>query len=214
MTPDPALLVDLAGGHVVLSLVSLLVAIVIGVPVGAAVGHLHRFSYLAVNGGNVLRAIPTLGVVAILLGLGQLGFLNILVALVILGLPLILTNTFTAVENVDPGTVEAARGMGLTDVQILLRVELPNSVPLIMSGIRTAWIYIVATAYLASFAGSPGTLGDVIANIASYQLSGVLLAAAVSILVAFLGELLLAAAQWLLLPRGLTVARRAATATT
>lgn len=203
------MLLDLTGSHVVLSVVAVLVAVAVGVPVGAVVGHLHRFSFLAINGGNVLRAIPTLAVVAILLGLGSVGFGNILVGLVILALPLILTNTYAAVDTVEPGIVEAARGMGLRGWEILWRVELPNAVPLIMSGVRTAWVYVVATAYLAGFAGSTGTLGVVITNIASYGLPGVLAAATVSVVIAFLGEFLLGAAERSLTPTGIKLSRSA-----
>ncbi|MGH3622312.1 MAG: ABC transporter permease, partial [Sciscionella sp.] len=166
------LLLNETGGHVLLSASAIVLALVIGLPIGVLVGHLHRWSFLAINGGNVLRALPTLAVVAIGIGFYGLGFVNILVALVILALPLILTNAYVAVEEVDRGMVEAARGMGLTGWQIVLRVELPNAIPLIMAGLRTAWVYVVATAYLAGFAGSGGTLGDIITNQSSYRLSG------------------------------------------
>ena len=203
-----ALLVRLTVGHILLSVVSLLVAIVIALPLGAWIGHLHRGSFLVVNAGNVLRSLPTLALVAIGIALYGFGYVNITVALVVLAFPLVLTNTFTAVEGVDPGTVEAARGMGMTGWQILTRVELPSSIPLIMSGIRTSWVYVVATAYLATFAGATGTLGDVIANISGYSLSGVLAAATVSIVLAFLGDALLGLAERGLTPTGLRLAQR------
>ena len=203
-----ALLVRLTVGHILLSVVSLLIAIVIALPLGAWIGHLHRGSFLVVNAGNVLRSLPTLALVAIGIAVYGFGYVNITVALVILAFPLVLTNTFTAVEGVEPGIVEAARGMGMTGWQILTRVELPSSIPLIMSGIRTSWVYVVATAYLATFAGATGTLGDVIANISGYSLSGVLAAAAVSIILAFLGDALLGLAERGLTPTGLRLAQR------
>jgi osmoprotectant transport system permease protein len=162
---NAGMLLTLAVGHILLSVVAIVIAVVLGVPIGAYVGHLHRFSFLAINGGNVLRALPTLALVAIMITLVGFGFANITIALVVLALPLILTNAYTAVAGVDPGFVEAARGMGMTDSQILFQVELPNALPLIMTGIRTAWVFTVATAYLAVFAGSPGTLGDIIGNV-------------------------------------------------
>lgn len=204
-----ALLVSLTLGHILLSVVAVVIAIVIGVPLGAWVGHLHRLSFLVVNVGNVLRALPTLAIVAIVTALYGFGYLNITVALVILAFPLVLTNTFTAVEGVDPGTVEAARGMGMTGWQILTRVELPSSIPLMMSGIRTAWVYVVATAYLAVFAGSLGTLGDVIGNISGYGLAGVLAASTISIVLAFLGDALLGLVERGMTPTGLRLAQRA-----
>jgi osmoprotectant transport system permease protein len=204
-----ALLTRLTVGHILLSVVSVAISIIIALPIGAWIGHLHRGSFLVVNAGNVLRSLPTLAIVAIVIALYGFGYVNITIALVILAFPLVLTNTFTAVEGVDPGTVEAARGMGMTGWQILTRVELPSSIPLIMSGIRTSWVYVVATAYLATFAGATGTLGDVIANISGYSLSGVLAAATVSIILAFLGDALLGLAERGLTPTGLRLAQRA-----
>ena len=207
-TTQTALLVRLTVGHILLSVVAVVVALVIALPLGAWIGHLHRGSFLVVNAGNVLRSLPTLAIVAIGIALYGFGYVNITVALVILAFPLVLTNTFTAVEGVDPGTVEAARGMGMTGWQILTRVELPSSIPLILSGIRTSWVYVVATAYLATFAGATGTLGDVIANISGYSLSGVLAAGTVSIVLAFLGDALLGLAERGLTPTGLRLAAR------
>lgn len=181
------------------------IATLIGLPIGAVVGHFHRFSFIAINGGNVLRALPTLAIIALVVGIYGFGLVNITVALVVLALPLILTNAYVAVDGVDPGTVRAARGMGMTGLQILLRVELPNCVPLVMAGVRTAWVYVVATTYLAAFAGYANTLGDVIANIGAFGLGGVLAATIVAIVIAFGGDLILAGVQRALTPRGLTL---------
>jgi osmoprotectant transport system permease protein len=210
---NAGLLLELTLVHILLSVFALVIAIVLAVPLGAWIGHLHRFSFLVVNVGNVLRSLPTLAIIAIGIALYGFGIVNITVALVILGFPLVLTNTFTAVEGVDPGTVEAARGMGMTGWQILSRVELPSSIPLILSGIRTSWVYIVATAYLATFAGSQGTLGDIISNIEGYNLSGVLAAATISIILAFAGDALLGLAERALTPTGLRLARRSSPTT-
>lgn len=199
-----------AGGTLLLSFVSVLICIVVGLPLGAYVGHLHRFSFLAINGSNVLRALPTLALVAIMIPLLGFGFVNIMIALVVLGLPLILTNAFAAVEGVDKGMVEAARGMGMTDWQILSRVELPNAVPLIMTGVRIAWVFVVATAYLAVFAGSPGTLGDTIGNIGGFGQVGILGAALVSMALSLIGYFLLGVLERAIIPKGLTLARAAA----
>src|ERR1700712_232457 len=205
-TTQTALLVRLTVGHILLSVVAVVIALVIALPLGAWIGHLHRGSFLVVNAGNVLRSLPTLAIVAIGIALYGFGYVNITVALVILAFPLVLTNTFTAVEGVDPGTVEAARGMGMTGWQILTRGELPSSIPLIMSGIRTSWVYVVATAYLATFSGSQGTLGDIISNVEGYNLSGVLAAATISIILAFLGDALIGAAERPPPPSGLRLA--------
>ena len=192
--------------QVELSALSVAIALVIGLPVGATVGHVHRLSFIAINGGNVLRALPTLAIIAIGIGFYGFGLVNITVAMVILALPLILTNAYVAVDGVDPATVKAARGMGMTGWQILIRVELPNCVPLVMAGVRTAWVYVVATAYLAAFAGYENTLGDVITDIGSYALSGVLAATIIAIVIALGGDLVLGIGQRLLTPRGLIAA--------
>ncbi|MGH3493829.1 MAG: ABC transporter permease [Sciscionella sp.] len=209
---NSTLLLNEGIGQIILSAIAVAVSIAIGLPIGAAVGHMHRFSFIAVNGGNVLRALPTLAVISVGVGIYGLGFTNILVAMVILALPLILTNTYVAVEGADPGMVQAAQGMGMNPWQILWRVELPNSIPLIMAGVRTSWVYVVATSYLGVFAAYPNTLGDVIQNIGSYGLGGVLAAAAVAIVIAFVGDGVLAIAQRMLTPSGLKVVPVAAAA--
>jgi osmoprotectant transport system permease protein len=141
-----------------------------------------------------------------------LGYINITVALVILALPLILTNSYVAVEQVDPATVQAARGMGMNGFQILWQVELPNSIPLIMAGVRVSWIYVVATAYLAGIDAVNGTLGDIIATLGSTPLGPVLATAAVSMVIAFLGDFILAGFERAFTPTGLRIAPVAAAA--
>jgi osmoprotectant transport system permease protein len=197
------LLLHEVGSQILLSLAAVAAAIVIALPAGVLTGHLHRWSFLAISGGNTLRALPTLAIIAVGIGIYGLGFVNIWVAMIILAIPLILTNSYTAVDGVSPDLVEAARGMGMSTWQIIWRVELPNAVPLIMAGIRTATVFVIATAYLAAFAGSPGTLGDIIGNIGSYTLAGVMAAAIVAVVLAFLAELLLGLAERMMTPRGL-----------
>jgi osmoprotectant transport system permease protein len=152
------------------------VALVIAIPIGLWLGHIHRGAWFAISVSNVGRALPSLGVIAIGLAIFGLGFVNSLVALVILAVPPLLTNAYIAIDGVDSEVVEAARGMGMSPLQILLRVELPLGLPLMFAGIRTASVYVVATATIASLAGGEG-LGDIIFNQASYRLSGVIAAA-------------------------------------
>ena len=211
-------LLTLTLGHAIISLVALLISVVIGVSVGAYVGHLRKYSFLAINLGNVLRALPTLALIAVMIALIGFGFVNITIALVVLALPLILTNAYTAVTGVDRGMVEAAQGMGMTDMEILFRVELPNAIPLIMTGVRTAWVYTVATAYLAIFAGYAtrpgqlGTLGDIIGNPSGEGTTGVLVAAVFAIVLAFVGAGLITLAERSMTPTGIKLARSAALA--
>jgi osmoprotectant transport system permease protein len=201
---NPARVLGDIAGQLVLSLVSVAIAIAVAVPLGAAIGHTRRFALLAVNGANVLRALPTLAIIAIGIGLYGVGFVNIMVALVILALPLILTNTYVGVAEVEPGTVEAARGMGMTGWQILTQVELPHAVPLIMAGIRTGTVFVIATAYLAGTAGYPHTLGSVITN-PTLPVSQLLAYTVIAVLLAFAVDGVLLIVQRAVTPAGMKI---------
>ncbi len=146
--------------HVLLSGVAVGIAVAIALPLGLYLGHTGRGGFVAINVANIGRALPSLALIALALpisfalGLG-LGFWPTLFALVPLALPPILTNTFVAIRGVDRDTVEAARGMGLREAQILRRVELPLALPLILGGVRTAAVNVVATATLGALAAGP-----------------------------------------------------------
>ena len=136
-------------------------------------GHLHRGSSVAIGSSIVGRALPILVLIGIFLTVLGIGFVNNMVALAVLGTGPILTNSYEAVDRVDRDVVEAARGMGMTPLQILRSVELPLALPLLFAGMRVAAVTIVATAPVASVAGGGG-LGDIIVNQASYRMAGVL----------------------------------------
>lgn len=196
------LLLDKTWEHVVLSAAALGVSIAIAVPLGVVLGHLHRGSFIAVNLANVGRALPTLVVIAFGITFLGIGFGSVLVALVVLGVPPILTNAYVAVDEVEPDAVEAARGMGMTPLQVLRRVELPLALPLLFAGIRTSAVFIVATATIAAIAGGSG-LGEILVNQAAYKVEG-LVAAALSVsLLALATDAALGAVQRALTPRGL-----------
>jgi osmoprotectant transport system permease protein len=179
-----------------------LIAVVIALPVAIWLGHIHRGGFLAINVSNIGRALPSLAVIAILLAVVGLGFWNVTIALVILAVPVILTNAYVGVDGVDRDLVEAARGMGMTAWQILTRVEIPIALPLIFAGLRTAALYVMATTPLAAFAGGEG-LGNVIANQASYRLEGVIAASLLVSALAFLADGVFALLQRLATPRAL-----------
>jgi osmoprotectant transport system permease protein len=185
-----------------LSGAALAIAIVVALPLGVALGHWHRGSNVAIGASIVGRALPSLVLIAAFLTLLGVGFLNNMVALAILGTGPILTNSFDGVERVDRDVVEAARGMGMTGLEILRRVELPLAIPLIFTGIRVAAVTIVATAPIAAIAGGGG-LGDVIVNQASYRLSGVLGASLCVMLLSALVFVALAGVQFVVTPRAL-----------
>lgn len=185
-----------------LSGAALAIALVAALPLGVALGHLHRGSNVAIGASIVGRALPSLVLIAAFLTVFGVGFVNNMVALAVLGSGPILTNSFDGVERVDRDAVEAARGMGMTGLQILRRVELPLAVPLIFTGIRVAAVTIVATAPIAAIAGGGG-LGDVIVNQASYRLSGVLGASLCVMLLSALVFVALAGVQIAVTPRAL-----------
>ena len=188
--------------HIWLSLAALAVALVVAIPLGVWLGHLHRGSFLAINVSNVGRALPSLAVISIGLGLLGVGFTNVTVALVILAAPVMLTNAYVAVDRVDQDAVRAARAMGMTPLQVLWRVELPLALPLIFAGIRTAAVYVVATAPLAALAGGGG-LGDIIVNQPTYGPEGVVAGSLAIAALAFATEGVFALLQYLVTPRPL-----------
>lgn len=182
---------------------SLGIAALIAVPLGLWLGHIHRGAFLAINIANVGRALPSLAVIAIGVTVFGLGFLNIMVALVILAVPVILTNAYVAVDGVDRELTEAARGMGMTGFETLFRVELPLALPLLFAGLRTAALYIMATTPLAAITGAPGGLGDTIVNQASFRFVGVVTAALLVSALAFAADGLFALLQRYVTPRSL-----------
>jgi osmoprotectant transport system permease protein len=185
--------------HLKISFASVAVAVLIAVPLGVWLGHLHRGSFFAINVSNIGRALPSLAVISIGLGILGIGFTNVLVALVILAGPVMLTNAYVAVDQVDRNAVQAAYAMGMKPWQVLLRVEIPLAMPLIFAGIRTATVYVVATATLATFAGGGG-LGDIIVNEASYGVAGVVAGSLAITVLAFLIDGLLALVQRIITP--------------
>jgi osmoprotectant transport system permease protein len=183
--------------------IGVVISVVIAVPLGVWLGHIHRGSFLAINLGNVGRALPSLAVLAIGDAFLGLGLSVVELALVILAVPPIITNTYLGVDGVDAELIDAARGMGMSGVEIVTRVELPLAVPLIFAGIRTASVFVISTTTIASLAGFSGTLGDPIANETSYHFYGVLGAAICVAALALAVEGTLTLAQRALTPRGL-----------
>jgi osmoprotectant transport system permease protein len=188
--------------HIVLSGAALGLSIAIAVPLGIVLGHLHRGSFLAVNIANVGRALPTLVVIAVGFTFLGIGFTTVMLALVVLAVPPILTNAYVAVDEVDRDAVEAARGMGMTPSQVLRRVELPLAIPLLFAGIRTAAVFVVATATIAAIAGGSG-LGEILVNQAAYRVEGLVGAAICVSLLALASDAALGLVQRWLTPAGL-----------
>lgn len=175
MGDHSGLLLSKAGEQLELSAAALGIALVLALPLGLWLGHVHRGLFLAASVSNIGRALPSLVLIAFGLTIFGIGFWNNTAALVVLAIPPILTNAYFAIDGVDRDAVEAARGMGMTELQMLARVELPLGLPLVLAGIRISAIFVIATATIASIAGGGG-LGDIIVNQASYGLAGVVAA--------------------------------------
>jgi len=198
----PGLLATKAFEQLELSGAALVIALAVALPLGVVLGHLHRGSSIAIAASIIGRGLPSLVLIAAFLTLFGIGFVNNMVALAVLGSGPILTNSFDGVDRVDRDAVEAARGMGMTGLQILRRVELPLAIPLLFTGIRVSAVTIVATAPIAAIAGGGG-LGDVIVNQASYRLSGVLGASLCVMLLSAAVFIALAGFQIAVTPRAL-----------
>jgi osmoprotectant transport system permease protein len=172
----------------------------IAVPLGMLIGHTGRGTLLVVGLVNGLRALPTLGVLLLGVLIFGLGLGPPLVALMLLGVPSLLAGTYAGIASVEPTVIDAARAMGMTEAQVLLRVEVPNAMPLILGGLRNATLQVVATATVAAYA-SLGGLGRYLIDgikMREFQLAlvGALMVAAVALIL----DGLLALAVWVSVP--------------
>ncbi|MBA2692005.1 MAG: ABC transporter permease [Rubrobacter sp.] len=194
--------------HVVLSVAAVVIAVAVAVPVALAVRNTRVGAVIAINIGNLGRAIPSLALLAIALPFLGFGFRPALVALTLTAIPPILINASTALRQVDRQVLDAARGMGLSEGQILSRVQLPIAAPVIFAGIRTSAVQVVANATLATFIGG-GALGELIvlgfqsANL-SIQIGGALAVAALAITT----EVLFGFIERTFTPKGLQIAQK------
>jgi osmoprotectant transport system permease protein len=193
---------ELTWEHVKLSVAAMAIACAIAIPIGLWLGHIRRFSFVAISASNVGRAVPSLALIAFFVAYLGVGFTNLTLALVLLAIPPILTNSYVGVTQVNQETVDAARGMGMTELEIVRKVELPLALPLIFGGIKTSAVNVIATATIAPLAGV-STLGDPIINVSGYGDTGRLAAAIVVASLAVFTELLLSAAQRAVTPRGI-----------
>ncbi|MEO7021996.1 MAG: ABC transporter permease [Ktedonobacteraceae bacterium] len=188
-----------------LCLIAILVAVVVGVMLGIVVSRNVILAFVAVNLSSLLRAIPVIVFLLAALPYLGLGFEPAVVALIILGIPPVLLNTYTGLRSIDPATIDAARGMGMTSWQIMTRIQLPLVLPVIAAGVRTAAVQIVATAPLAAFIGAGG-YGDYIVDGFNRLHYMEILAGAIPVtLIALLAEISLGGLERLLTPTGLRI---------
>ncbi|WP_093799738.1 ABC transporter permease [Streptomyces sp. Wb2n-11] len=188
--------------HLYFSGVCLLLSCLIALPVALRLGHVGRGGALAVNLSNAGRAVPTLAVLVLLTltPLGRQGDLPTIIALVLFAVPPLLTNAYIGMREVDRAVVEAARGMGMSGWQLFVRVELPLAYPLVMTGLRSAAVQVVATATLAAMAGEGGLGRIITAGFNTYDTPQVVAGALLVAVLALLVEGVLVAADRLLDP--------------
>lgn len=199
----------LLGQHALLTLVSMLLATAVGLPLALWLGHRGRGGTFAVNLTNIGRAIPILALLS-LLSLGVFGTealgpfgrsgLATLVTLALFALPPIVTNTYTAMVEVDRDMVEAARGMGMSELGVLRRVELPLAMPLIVAGIRLAVVQVWATATIAALVAGPGLGRIIVHGYESFQTAEVVAGSLIVAVVALALELTFATVQKMMDP--------------
>jgi osmoprotectant transport system permease protein len=198
---------SLLAKHLELSFAALGLACLIAVPLGLWLGHIRRGQFLAISISNIGRAVPTLALIAFFIAYFGVGFVNVMFALTLLAIPPILTNAYVGVTQVDPDTVDAAHGVGMTGAQIVRKVELPLALPLIFGGIRTSAVNVIATATIAPLAGVV-TLGNPIINAQVYGPAGRLGAAIVVAVVAVAADAGFGLLQRAVTPRALRLANR------
>jgi osmoprotectant transport system permease protein len=191
--------------QVLMSLVAMAIALVVALPIALVLGHLRRGVLLATNISNVGRAVPTLGVLIILASIPSIGVGNTaaILALAVFAIPPLMTNTFAGMASVDRDVLDAGEGMGMSPVQRLARVEIPLATPLIVAGIRTATVQVVATASLAALVGGGGLGRYVVDGFALQDTTLIIAGALLTALLAILAEGALALFERAATPAGL-----------
>ena len=198
---------ELTWMHIKLSFAATAIATLVALPIGVWLGHIGRYQFLATSTSNIGRAVPALGLIVFFIAFLGVGFGNVCLALVLLAIPPIITNAYVGIRGVDPETVDAARGNGLTGMQIAGKVELPLALPTIMAGIRIALVSVIATATIAPLA-NVDTLGRPIVSPNVYGTAGQLAACIIVALVTFAADGVFVLLQRAVTPRGLKIHAR------
>ena len=204
-------------GHAIdyLKLCGLAIALatIIGVGLGILVSRSPILAFIAINLSGVMRAIPIIAALFIIFSVvKQLGFLPAIIALILLGIPPILINTYTGIRGIDPAAIDAAKGMGMTTWQIATRIQAPLVTPLVAAGIRTSAVQIVATATLAAFIGAGGFGEYIVDGIQVFNNTELIVGAVSVAVLAMIIEISLSRLQHALTPEGLKVQEQAASA--
>ena len=201
------ILVNKTFEHLYISVVALLLAMIVAIPLGILLSKREKLSKISLTVAGILQTIPTLAILALMIPLFGVGKTTAIIALFIYVLLPILNNTIVGVQNIDSNVKEAGRSMGMTNFQLMKDVELPLALPMILSGIRLSSVYVISWAALASYVGAGG-LGDLIFNgLALYEpmmiIGGTILVTVLALIV----DLILAQIEKWIVPKGLKVSR-------
>ena len=195
-------IIDLTTVHLQVSLVAIGAAIILFLPLGLYLGHKGRGEFFASSISNVGRAVPIVALLALFLSFLGIGFLNVATVMFLLAIPPILTNTFVGVRQVDRDTVDAARGMGMTELQVIRKVEFPLAIPTIFAGVRLSTVAVLATATIGPLA-NVDTLGRPIIEPQIFGPAGQIAAALMVAVVTVAGDQIVRLVQRIVTPSGL-----------
>jgi osmoprotectant transport system permease protein len=185
--------------------VGIAVAVLIGVVLGVAVSRNSVLAFIAVNLSGIMRAIPVIAfLIAVLPYLG-VGFRPSVVALIILGIPPVLLNTLAGIRGIDPAIIDAAKGMGMTNLQIVWSIQTPLVLPILAAGVRTSAVQIIATAPLAAYINGRGYGDYIVDGLNLFNTTEILVGALAVAVLAIIVEVFMSWLQRLLTPMGLRV---------
>ena len=201
----------LLGSHLLLSFLAVLFTAIVGLPIGLYIGHTGKGRGGAVVIANVVRAVPTLGFLAILL-LVSLTYPPAVIVFVLLGVPPVLAGAYAGLESIDRRTIDAARAVGMTEWQILFRVELPLAAPLILGGLRSATLQIIASVTIVSNFGFDSLGNFILGGLSTYDYVQMTAGAILVTVLALVVDGLLALLQRSVAPRGVSRGRETSTA--
>jgi osmoprotectant transport system permease protein len=182
---------------------ALAIAALIALPLGALVGHTGRGGFIVVSFANIARAVPTLGLLLLVVTVTSLGLTPVIIPLIALATPPILVNTYEGIRGVDADIKDAAKGMGMKGPGVLLKAEVPVAMPLILLGLRTAAIQVVATATIAAYAGLGGLGRYIVDGIARKDYPSVVGGSVLVVLLAVIVQLGFAGIRRVLVSQGL-----------
>ncbi|MBE7296187.1 MULTISPECIES: ABC transporter permease [Staphylococcus] len=201
------ILVNKTFEHLYISVVALLLAMIVAIPLGVLLSKREKLSKISLTVAGILQTIPTLAILALMIPLFGVGKTTAIIALFIYVLLPILNNTIVGVQNIDSNVKEAGRSMGMTNFQLMKDIELPLALPMVLSGIRLSSVYVISWAALASYVGAGG-LGDLIFNgLALYEPEMIIVGTILVTLLALIVDLILAQIEKWIIPKGLKISR-------